>query len=124
MMKLSFARRTPTFFAVACALFASASVEASAKDFDGVWSVNIIAEDDTCPTQTIPVQVSDGTIRFSAFGAEGSGEIAPSGAIRLNISVNETVVRINGKARGRVASGSWRAAPSGCAGQWRAQIAE
>jgi hypothetical protein len=124
MMKLPFSRRQRTFVAVALAVFATSSPGAFGKDFDGIWSVNIVAEDESCPTHIVPVQVSDGTISFSGFGATATGEVAPSGAIRLNISLNETVVRINGKARGRVASGSWRSAPAGCEGRWSAQIAE
>jgi hypothetical protein len=34
------------------------------------------------------------------------------------------VVRINGRAHGRVASGSWRMVPAGCEGHWNAQISE
>ena len=123
-MKLPFSRRLPTFVAVALAAASGASAAASAKDFDGVWSVNIVAADESCPTHTIPVQVSDGTISFSGFGATATGEVAPSGAVRLNIALEETVVRINGRARGSVASGSWKTAPAGCKGRWSAQISE
>ena len=89
-----------------------------------MWSVNIVAADESCPNHTIPVQVSDGTISFSGFGATATGEVTPSGAIRLNIALEEKVVRINGKARGNVASGSWKTAPAGCKGRWSAQISE
>ncbi len=110
--------------AVALVAVANSPALASKKGFDGVWSVNIVAKSEGCPTHTIPVQVSDGTISFSSFGATGTGKVSPAGAIRLNISLNETVVRINGKATGRVASGSWQTAPAGCAGRWSAQISE
>jgi len=57
------------FAAVALVAFAGSSPGVSAKGFDGVWSVSITADDEKCPTKTIPVEVSDGTISFSAFGA-------------------------------------------------------
>jgi hypothetical protein len=110
--------------AVGLALAASSTACASAKDFDGIWSVSIMADDANCVTRTIPIQVSDGTISFSGFGATGSGQVTPSGTIRLKIALKEKVVRINGRAHGREASGSWRTAPAGCEGRWSAQIAD
>jgi hypothetical protein len=109
-------------FAVALAAAATFSTNALAKDFDGVWSVSIVADDANCPAQTIPVQVSGGNIAFSGFGATATGAVSASGAIRLNIAVSEHIVRISGKAHGHVASGSWRMAPSGCEGRWSAEI--
>jgi hypothetical protein len=97
---------------------------ALAKGFDGIWSVSFVANDESCPAQTIPVQVSDGTISFSGFGTEARGAVSPSGAIKLKISLSEQVVRVSGKAHGRVASGNWRMTPAGCEGHWSAQIAE
>jgi hypothetical protein len=101
----------------------SSSGGVAAKDFDGIWSVNIVAESDSCPTQTIPIAVSNGMISFSGFGSEAIGKVDSTGAIRLKISLAEQEVQINGKARGGVASGSWRTAPDGCEGSWTAKIA-
>jgi len=122
-MVLPFSRRWSTF-AVLVLEAAASPVTASAKDFDGIWSVSIVADDATCPAQTIPVQVADGAISFSGFGATATGAVSADGAIRLKISLSEHVVRINGKAHGRVASGRWRMAPAGCEGHWSAQIIE
>jgi hypothetical protein len=107
-------------------VFAAAvsSTGAFAKGFDGIWSVSFVANDESCPANTIPVRVSDGTVSFSGFGTTATGAVSSNGAIRLKISTKEQVVRINGRARGRVASGSWRMAPAGCEGHWSAQIAE
>lgn len=121
-MKLPFSRRWRTGIAVALLVAGASSASAAGKDFDGVWSVNVIASDASCPTHTIPVQVSDGSISFSGFGATGSGEVSENGAIRIRIAMNEKVVRISGRAHGREASGSWRTAPAGCAGHWSARI--
>ena len=103
---------------------AISSAPALAKGFDGVWSVSFVANDESCPAQTIPVRVSDGTVSGSGFGTTATGAVSANGAIRLKISTSEQVVRINGKAHGRVASGSWRMAPAGCEGHWNAEIAE
>jgi hypothetical protein len=121
---LPFSRRLSVFVAVALTFAVNFSTSAPAGEFDGLWSVSIVADDANCPAQTIPVQVSDGTISFSGFGATASGAVSTRGAIRLKISLSQQVVRINGKARGRVASGSWRTAPEGCGGHWSAQIVQ
>jgi hypothetical protein len=123
-MMLPFSRRWSTLAAVAFTFAVIFSASASAREFDGIWSVSIVGDDANCPAQTIPVRVSDGTVSFSGFGATASGAVSASGAIRLKISLSQQVVRINGKAHGRVASGSWRTAPAGCEGHWKAQIVE
>ena len=46
------------------------------------------------------------------------------GAVKLSISFNEQVVRVNGTVRGREGSGVWRSAPAGCEGHSSAAIAE
>jgi hypothetical protein len=122
-MVLPFSRRWSAFALIALAA-AGFSANASAKDFDGIWSVSIVADDANCPAQTIPVQVSNGNVSFSGFGATATGAVSANGAIRLKISLSEHIVRISGQAHGRVAGGSWRMAPSGCEGQWSAQITD
>ena len=97
---------------------------AFSKDFDGQWSVNIVAANEECPTQVIPVLVSDGTVSFSAFGATASGVISSEGAVDLRISFNDQTVQVSGKVRGSEGSGSWRSKPAGCEGRWSAEIAQ
>lgn len=103
---------------------ATPAAQASSGTFDGVWSVSIMADDMSCPTSTIPVLVSDGTISFSGFGTTATGRVTENGAIRLQIAMSEKEVSIHGRAHGREASGSWKMAPEGCGGKWSAQIQE
>jgi hypothetical protein len=92
-----------------------------AGQFDGSWSVSIVADGADCPTQTIPVQVADGIVSFSAFGATASGAVGKSGSVNLQISFNEQVIRARGKLGGGKAAGSWHSSPAGCGGRWTAQ---
>lgn len=97
---------------------------AAGQAFDGQWSVNVVADDANCPTQTIPVEVSGGNISFSAPGASVTGQIGTSGSVEFSISLNEQTVQISGTVSGREASGSWESAPAGCSGTWTAEIAD
>lgn len=123
-MRIPLSERLSTVVLITVGVVVGSYTSAVGKDFDGVWAVNIVADDANCPTHVIPVQVSDGAVSFSGFGATATGRISAGGAVKLSISFNEQVVRVNGRVRGREGSGNWRSAPAGCEGHWSAAITE
>jgi hypothetical protein len=124
MMKVSHSQRLPTLVIVAFGLVFVSNTGVLGKGFDGVWSVSFVADDANCATHVIPVQVTDGIVSFSGFGATATGAISPGGAVKFSLSFNEQTVRIDGTVRGHSGKGRWSAAPEGCRGEWSAQMPE
>lgn len=99
-----------------CAVSGSAAAQ---TDYDGFWSVDVVALDGACGTGTIGLEVRDGAVAFVGFGATAEGAIGSNGLLRANIKHGDNVVRAKGALKGEIGRGSWTS--SECAGQWTAR---
>ena len=104
----------------ALSLFGVLSGSAAAQaDFDGYWSVDVVAVDGACRARTIKLEVRDGEVSFAGFGATAEGAIGSNGRLRANIMRGDNVVRARGALRGELGRGDWSS--SKCADHWTAR---
>jgi hypothetical protein len=95
----------------------------AATAFDGVWSVQIKAENGDCnASYTVPIQVSDGRISYSGpFNAKASGKIGANGALSVSFAHSDKVVNARGSLKGGSGYGSWKSPSQRCDGTWVAR---
>jgi hypothetical protein len=109
-------------FAAACAcMTASATSNAAAPRYDGVWSVSIVTEKGDCDRgYRYPIRISNGVL-----GNGGpdlftiSGKVAPSGAIVVKVSAGSKSATGSGRLAGTTGGGRWQG--GACSGTWSAQ---
>ena len=112
--------RSRYLFPFAALTFATSAGAAPANSaFDGLWSVEIVAENVDCRARTVALEVEEGQISIVGFGARASGEVASDGDLEITISHSDKVVNASGSLSGTVGSGSW-VSPD-CAGTWVAR---
>ena len=100
-----------------CAAFAP---PAAAQDgFDGMWSIEIVAEQGDCRPRTVSIEVSDGKVSFAGFGATAEGDVRSNGTVKAALMHGETVVTARGDLDEELGSGRWRS--SDCRGSWTAR---
>ena len=96
----------------------------AASDYDGTWSVTIVAEDGNCPSRTVAINVVDGRVSYSGlFGAEANGAIGAGGALKVSFSHKDERVTAKGALKGRRGFGSWASRTRSCGGSWTARRA-
>ena len=104
----------------AITLAAALSSSAAAQDaFDGMWSIEIVAETGECQTRTVAIEVADGKVMFAGFGATAEGEVRSNGRVKAALIRGETVVTARGALDEEVGSGRWRS--EDCHGSWTAR---
>ncbi len=115
----------PVRFAAA-ALVASSVAFAATQSFavprfDGLWSVSIVTKKGDCiASYRYPMLISGGVLaNGGAIALNVSGRVAPSGAVRVDVSSGDKSARGTGRLAGNTGSGSWSG--SSCSGSWTAE---
>jgi hypothetical protein len=100
---------------------ASATSNAAAPRYDGMWSVSIITEKGDCDRgYRYPIRISNGLL---ANGNPDlftiSGTVTPSGAIVVTVSAGNKSATGSGHLAGNTGGGHW--AGGACSGTWSAE---
>jgi hypothetical protein len=106
------------------AAIAAEPIPATARAFDGAWSVQIITQAGPCDrTYRFPVRISNGSV-VNEFGDAVSlqGRVASNGAIQVSVSAAGQQANGEGRLSPTAGSGTWRGQGSAgsCAGVWEA----
>ena len=107
--------------AASATLAASATSNAAAPRYDGIWSVSIITEKGDCDRgYRYPVRISHGVL---ANGGSDpftiTGNVTPSGAIVVTVSAGNKSATGLGRLAGNGGAGLWQA--GSCSGSWSAE---
>jgi len=109
------------FVAAVVTLAASATSNAAAPRFDGLWSVSIVTEKGDCDRgYRYPIRISHGTL---VNGGDDpftiSGKVLPTGAITVTVSHGDKSATGSGRLAGDGGEGVWRG--GACSGTWSAE---
>jgi hypothetical protein len=107
--------------AASVTLAASATSNAAAPHFDGLWSVSIVTERGDCDRgYRYPIRISHGTL---VNGGDDpftiSGKVLPTGAITVTVSHGDKSAIGSGKLAGDSGEGIWKG--GSCSGTWSAE---
>ena len=107
--------------AASAMLAASATSNAAAPHFDGLWSVSIVTEKGDCDRgYRYPIRISHGTL---ANGGDDpftiSGKVMPTGAITVTVSHGDKSATGSGRLAGDEGEGVWTG--GACSGTWSAE---
>jgi hypothetical protein len=112
----------------ACALLtatasfaASATSNAAAPRYDGLWSVSIVTEKGDCDRgYRYPIRITQGVL---ANGGSDpftiSGKVSPTGAIVVTVSGGSKSATGSGRLAGNSGGGHWQG--GSCSGTWSAE---
>ena len=115
-------KNTCVLLALTTGVILSGSAMAKPAKFDGMWSVQLVADGGLCGSgiqQTLMVQ--NGSVRAGSAGVSVSGDVGPSGSVSLALQRTGVQGSASGKLSGVSGSGSWTVASLGCSGRWTAQ---
>ncbi len=107
--------------AASATLAASATSNAAAPRYDGVWSVSIVTEKGDCDRgYRYPIRISNGVL---ANGGSDpftiTGNVTPSGAIVVTVSGGNKSATGSGRLAGNSGGGHWEG--GSCSGTWSAE---
>ena len=106
-------------------VLAASGAAPAAPRHDGNWSVLVVTESGTCDrAYRYPVRVENGAVRYEGeAGIDLSGQVMPSGAIKVTIRRGEQSATGSGKLSGDGGSGTWsgKSTTSECSGRWQAE---
>ena len=123
MISSSF-RTTVLAGALACAGIVSPAATALARtSYDGTWSVLIVTRSGACERAVrYEVQIENGNVFADGGSASLQGRVAPSGAVRVNVSSGSQRAAGSGRLSRDTGGGEWRGQGSEglCAGTWQA----
>lgn len=102
-------------------LAASATSNAAAPRFDGMWSVSIVTDKGDCDRgYRYPIRISHGTlVNGGSDPFTISGKVLPTGAITVTVSHGDKSATGSGKLAGDAGEGVWRG--GSCSGTWSAE---
>jgi hypothetical protein len=101
---------------------ASASI-ASAKSFDGGWSVLIVTEKGTCDrAYRYPVKIENGAVGYAGSASFNvSGKVGDNGAVTVTVSRGSQSAKGTGRMSATDGAGTWTAGSGDCSGTWTAE---
>lgn len=103
------------------AVLSGAAFSEPAK-FDGIWSVQLVAEAGLCGSQTgQTLIVQDGRVRAGGSGVSVSGQVGRGGSVSLAMQKGPAQGSASGKLSGTSGAGTWAVSTMGCSGRWTAQ---
>jgi hypothetical protein len=107
----------------AFAAFFSATPVVAETEFDGRWSVRVVASTDECDDNfSISLNIDDGAVSYGGlFGAVATGNVTDSGLLTARVSSGADVVNASGELENARGSGKW-VSPN-CKGFWTARKA-
>ena len=96
---------------------------ASAKSFDGGWSVLIVTEKGTCDrAYRYPVKIENGTVGYAGSASFNvNGKVGANGAVIVTVSRGSQSATGTGTMSGTDGSGTWTAGSGECSGTWTAE---
>jgi hypothetical protein len=102
-------------------LAASATSNAAAPRFDGLWSVSIVTEKGDCDRgYRYPIRISHGTLVNGGNDPfDISGKVLSTGAITVTVSHGDKSATGSGLLAGDSGEGIWRG--GSCSGTWSAE---
>jgi hypothetical protein len=103
-----------------------AAIAAPAAKHDGTWSVQMVTDSGICDASyNYSITIDNGNVRYIPAPGDSpttvSGQIAPNGAVDLDIRRSIAKVDANGRLSGKSGSGTWQLGMLGCSGRWTAQ---
>ena len=96
---------------------------ASAKGYDGGWSVLIVTEKGTCDrAYRYPVKIENGTVGYAGTASFNvTGKVGANGAVVVTVSRGDKSATGTGHMSGKDGAGTWTAASGECSGTWTAE---
>ncbi len=96
---------------------------ASAKSFDGGWSVLIVTEKGTCDrAYRYPVKIENGAVGYAGSASFNvTGKVGANGAVVVTVSRGDKSATGTGHMSGKDGAGTWTAASGECSGTWTAE---
>ena len=96
---------------------------ASAKGYDGGWSVLIVTEKGTCDrAYRYPVKIENGAVGYAGSASFNvTGKVGANGAVTVTVSRGNQSATGTGRMSGTDGSGIWTAASGECSGTWTAE---
>ena len=96
---------------------------ATAKSFDGGWSVLIVTEKGTCDrAYRYPVKIENGAVGYAGTASFNvTGKVGANGAVTVTVSRGDKSATGTGHMSGRDGAGTWTAASGECSGTWTAE---
>ena len=108
---------------VASSLVGLASVAEARSLYDGSWDLLFVTQRGTCdPNYNFTVNINDGIVTHPNL-VRFKGYVAPSGAVRASVTVQDKYASGSGKLSNNTGRGTWRgySGTARCAGYWTAQ---
>lgn len=107
--------------AASAALAASATPNAAAPRYDGMWSVSIVTEKGDCDRgYRYPIRIANGLlVNGGSDPFTISGKVTPAGAITVTVSHSGKSATGSGRLAGDSGEGHWRG--GSCSGTWTAE---
>jgi hypothetical protein len=122
---VEFTTRCTLAIAVGLAALGSAGARSprSSNNYDGLWHLSFVTRTGSCdPSYEFDVNVSNGVITHPNL-VRFRGRVAPSGAVRASVTVQDKFAAGSGRLSGVSGRGTWkgRTGAAVCAGDWTAQ---
>ena len=102
---------------------AFAAPTASAKGFDGGWSVLIVTEKGTCDrAYRYPVKIENGSVGYAGSASFNvSGKVGDNGSVTVTVSRGSQSAKGTGRMSASDGTGTWIAGSGECSGTWTAE---
>src|SRR5437660_11631356 len=93
---------------------------ASAKSFDGGWSVLIVTQKGTCDrAYRYPVKIENGAVGYAGTASFNvSGSVGDNGAVIVTVSRGSQSAKGTGRMSSTDGAGTWIAGSGECSGTW------
>lgn len=102
-------------------VFAGGSAAKAQSAFDGLWSVQIVAQGGPCGSGyvTYPVRIVRGVLQNAgSISFVVAGQVDRRGAVRVSVSSGADRANATGRLSTVSGSGQWVAPTRGCSGYW------
>jgi hypothetical protein len=109
--------------ATASCLVALTSIAEARSSHDGPWDLLFVTQQGTCdPAYNFHVNINDGIVTHPNL-VRFKGYVAPSGAVRASVTVQDKYASGSGKLSNTAGRGTWRgySGTTRCSGYWTAQ---
>jgi hypothetical protein len=109
--------------AVASSLVGLTSIAEARSRYDGSWDLLFVTQRGTCdPNYNFTVNINDGIVTHPNL-VRFRGYVAPSGAVRATVTVQDKYASGIGKLSGYTGRGTWQgySGTARCSGYWTAR---
>ena len=104
-------------------VLAAGTVAKAQSAFDGLWSVQIVAQPGPCGSGyvTYPVRIVGGVLHNAGgMSFAVSGRVDRRGLVRVSLATGADRANAAGRLSGSSGSGQWTSPTRGCSGTWTA----